>query len=90
MRHTLLAVLVVSLIGFGGAARPANADCPEDIQAVEERLASLTGREKQKGGPVQAVKNVLEKAKDAWSAGKPKKCKKLARKANEIFDEKFN
>lgn len=90
MRHTLLAVLVAALIGFSSAAGPAYADCPEDIQAIEERLASLTGREKQKGGTVQAVKNILDKAKDAWSAKKPKKCKKLAQKANEKFDEKFN
>ena len=89
MRHVLLTVVVVSLIAFGGAAGPAYADCPGDIQAVEERLESLTGRKKQMSFAVEAVNDLLDKAKAAWSAGKRKKCKKLVRKANEKFDEKL-
>lgn len=89
MRHTLLAILVVTLFGFGIATGPAYADCPADIQTVEERLASLTGKEKQKSGAVQAVKNLLNKAKDALSAGKTNRCEKLAQKAIEKLEEKF-
>ena len=89
MRLTLPAILVVTLIGLGLATGPAYADCAADIETVEERLASLTGREKQKSGAVQAVKNLLDKAKDALTAGKAKKCEKLVQKANEKFDEKL-
>ena len=51
----------------------------------------LGGRERQKkSGAVQAVENLLEKAKEAWSAGKVEKCEKLAQKAVEKSNEKLN
>ena len=77
------------LIGLGLATGPAYADCAADIEAAEERLASVTGREKQKSGAVPAIKNLLDKARDALSAGQVKKCKKLVQKANQKFDEKL-
>ncbi len=89
MRHSLLAISVATLIGLGFSTAPAYADCAADIQATEERLAALAGREKQKSGAVPAIKNLLDKAKDALSAGQAKKCKKLVQKANEKFDEKL-
>ena len=83
MRRTLLAISVVTPIGFGVATSPANADCPADIQAVEQRLASFSGKEKQRSRAVQAAETLLTKAKDALSAGKAMRCEKLAQKALE-------
>ena len=89
MRRSLLAVSVVLAIGFVVAVGPAHADCPADIEAVEERLATVAGREKQLSFAVQAVNNLLDKARNAWSAGQRKKCRKLVKKANAKIDEKL-
>ena len=79
------------MIGVGFAGGPVYADCPADIQTIEERLAMLGGRERQKkSGAVQAVENLLEKAKEAWSAGKVKKCEKLVQKAAEKYNDKLD
>ena len=91
MRQTLLVGSVVTVIGFAFAGGPAYADCPEDIQRVEARLASLGGMDKQKKKrAVQAVESLLDKAKDAWSAGDAKKCENLTQKASEKAKEKLN
>ena len=91
MRPNLLIRSVVTAIGIGFAAGPVYADCPADIQTVEERLEMLSGMERQrKSGAIQAVEDLLGKAKDAWSAGKVKKCEKLAQKAIEKSNEKLN
>ncbi len=81
MRSSLLAIPLVAVIGLSVAADAAKADCSADIQAAEMRIAALTGKEKQRSGAAKAAQDLVNKAKDARSEGKTKRCEKLAQKA---------
>ena len=82
MRSSLIAIPLVTLIGLAMAAGTARADCSTDIQAVEQHLGSLSGKEKQRG-KMKVAQDLVNKAKDALSEGKTKRCEKLALKARE-------
>ena len=85
MRGTLLALSLVTLVVISLSTTPAKADCTVDIRAVEQHLAALSGKEKQRG-PNKKAQDLVNKAKDALAEGKIMRCEKLAKKAREKIE----
>ena len=85
MRKIIAAIVFLMLTGPEARAQQAKGNCQAAITTAEDRLGSYSGREKQKSPGVEKASILLEKAKDAQTSGKFKKCTNMAKKALELL-----